>query len=39
MDTAKLGDAALQDADNVGNMTDAEFKKYMDDREARGGPK
>lgn len=39
MDQAKLGDAALQDADHVGNMNDAEFKKYMDDREARGGQK
>jgi hypothetical protein len=38
MDQSKLDAAALRDAERVGNMTDDEFKKYMDAREKRGGP-
>ncbi len=38
MDPNKVGEAALKDADDVSKMSDEEFKKYMDEREARGGP-
>ncbi len=38
MDPKKLDEAALRDADDVSKMSDEEFKKYMDEREARGGP-
>ena len=38
MDRKKLDAAALQDAADVSKMNDEEFKKYMDEREARGGP-